>query len=68
MESNPVALEDAIIELGKVQSFLHLIDARITGAPSVKEAQDAYFLMAEIFTRKYNDLKKAFYGEDVEND
>lgn len=68
METNIVALEDAIIELGKVQSFLRLVDVKLTAEPTVKDAQNAYLIFNELFTEKYNELKKVFYGEDTEND
>ncbi len=68
MQVKAMALEDAIIELGKVQSLLRLINESITARPTVKDIQNAYFIIDEMFNAKYEALKEAYYGEDKTNE
>lgn len=63
MRNNAVEVEDAIIELGKVQSLVNVLNVGITDSPKVNDIQNAYYVVTEMFSKGFNALQKAWYKE-----
>ncbi len=61
MRNNAVEIEDAIIELGKVQSLVNVLNVGITDSPKVNDIQNAYYVVTEMFNKGFDALQKAWY-------
>ena len=61
-------VEDAIIELGKVQSLTNVLNIGITDSPNVNDIQNAYYIVTDLFQKGYAALQRAWYGEVAANE
>ena len=60
MRNKSLEVEDAIIELGKVQSLTNVLN--------VNDIQNAYYIVTDMFQKGYAALQKAWYGEVAANE
>jgi hypothetical protein len=68
MRNKSLEVEDAIIELGKVQSLTNVLNIGITDSPNVNDIQNAYYIVTDMFQKGYAALQKAWYGEVAANE
>lgn len=68
MQNKSLEVEDAIIELGKVQSLTNVLNIGITDSPNVNDIQNAYYIVTDMFQKGYAALQKAWYGEVAVNE
>ena len=65
---NRMEVEDAIIELGKVQSLTNVLNIGITDSPNVNDIQNAYYIVTDLFQKGYAALQRAWYGQVAANE
>lgn len=56
-------IEDAVIELGKIDVLLRMVTGEVEASPKVEDIQNFFFVVEELFSSKYKTLKAACYGE-----
>lgn len=56
-------IEDAVIELGKIDVLLRMVTGEVEASPKVEDIQNFFFIFSELFSTKYKALQAAFYGE-----
>lgn len=64
MRNSLTEVEEAVIELGKVQSLVKVLDAGITQSPEVNDIQNVYYVVTDLFDECYNALLNAFYNRE----